>query len=61
MVMKVTKNRFNGVTDQWLMDVDYPKMRFSDHVGVNDTTFASAEEKEAISKGVDEIMKGLGL
>lgn len=61
MVMKVTKNRFNGVTDQWLMDVDYPKMRFSDHIGVNDTTFASSEEKEAISKGVDEIMKGLGL
>lgn len=28
--MKVTKNRFNGRTDTWLMGVDYEKMRFID-------------------------------
>ena len=28
MVCKVTKNRFNGRTDTWLMGIDYEKMRF---------------------------------
>ena len=28
--MKVTKNRFNGRTDTWIMGVDYEKMRFID-------------------------------
>lgn len=61
MVMKVTKNRFNGVTDQWLMDVDYPRMRFSDHLGVNDSTFNSVQHKEQVKNDVDDILKGLGL
>lgn len=61
MVMKVTKNRFNGITDQWLMDVDYPKMRFSDHIGVNDSTFSSVQQRDQVKNDVDDILKGLGL
>ena len=30
VICKVTKNRFNGKTDSWFMQVDYPKMRFID-------------------------------
>ena len=30
MVLKCTKNRFNGRTDTWLMNIDYEHMRFSD-------------------------------
>lgn len=61
MIMKVTKNRFNGTTDQWLMDVDYPKMRFNDHIGVNDTTFSTVQEAAKTEKTVADIMAGLGL
>lgn len=28
--MKITKNRFSGRTDTFLMNIDYEKMRFSD-------------------------------
>lgn len=61
IIMKVTKNRFNGLTDQWLMDVDYPKMRFSDHVGINGSTFSSSKECEVMSKSIDNMLNGLGL
>lgn len=30
IVCKVTKNRFNGRTDTWIMNIDYEKMRFND-------------------------------
>ena len=30
MVMKVTKNRYTGITDTFMMNINYPKMRFSD-------------------------------
>lgn len=30
IVCKVTKNRFNGRTDTWLMNIDYEHMRFND-------------------------------
>lgn len=53
MILKVTKNRFNGRTDQWIMDIDYPKMRFSDHVGLNGTTFDSGKQAEDSKKFVD--------
>lgn len=32
MVMKVTKNRYTGITDTFMMNINYPKMRFSDIV-----------------------------
>ena len=50
MILKVTKNRFNGRTDQWIMDIDYSKMRFEDHVGINGSTFDSGEHKEKSEK-----------
>lgn len=53
MILKVTKNRFNGRTDQWIMDIDYPKMRFSDHVGLNGSTFDSGKQAEDSKKFVD--------
>lgn len=53
MILKVTKNRFNGRTDQWLMDIDYPKMRFNDHVGLNGSTFDSGKQAEDSKKFVD--------
>ena len=30
MTVKVTKNRFTGITDSWDMDINYSRMRFSD-------------------------------
>jgi replicative DNA helicase len=30
IIAKVTKNRFNGRTDTWMMSIDYEKMRFAD-------------------------------
>ena len=30
ILMKFTKNRFTGITDSFLMNIDYAKMRFSD-------------------------------
>ncbi len=30
MLCKVTKNRYTGITDSFIMNIDYPKMRFSD-------------------------------
>jgi len=41
---KVTKNRFNGRTDQWNMEIDYNKMRFSDTLV--DTTLSKETEVE---------------
>lgn len=32
MVLKCTKNRFNGRTDTWLMGIDYEHMRFNDMI-----------------------------
>lgn len=28
-ILKVTKNRFNGLTDTWMMSIDYTRMRFN--------------------------------
>lgn len=36
LVAKCTKNRFNGRTDTWMMNVDYTRMRFSDMVHEGD-------------------------
>lgn len=45
IVCKVTKNRFNGRTDTWLMGVDYPKMRFFDLEETNGQSFKTPEDK----------------
>jgi replicative DNA helicase len=38
IICKITKNRFNGMTDDWLMNIDYTKMRFSDAIVQKETT-----------------------
>jgi replicative DNA helicase len=30
MLCKITKNRYTGITDSFVMNIDYPKMKFSD-------------------------------
>ena len=45
IVCKVTKNRFNGRTDTWMMGIDYPKMKFHDIELPNDQTFKTFEDK----------------
>jgi len=32
IVCKTTKNRFGGITDTWMMNVDYEHMRFNDMI-----------------------------
>ena len=49
IVCKITKNRFNGKTDIWVMGFDYPKMRFFDIEKTNGQTFTSQEQKENYS------------
>ena len=49
IVCKITKNRFNGKTDIWVMGIDYPKMRFFDIEKTNGQTFTSKEQKENYS------------
>lgn len=49
IVCKITKNRFNGKTDIWVMGIDYPKMRFFDIEKTNGQTFTSTEQKENYS------------
>lgn len=44
ILCKVTKNRFNGRTDTWEMQVDYQHMRFSDCVD----TMSNAQIAEAV-------------
>lgn len=38
IVCKCTKNRFCGITDQWMMNIDYTKMRFHDMIMQKDFT-----------------------
>lgn len=70
IVCKVTKNRFNGKTDTWMMGIDYPKMTFFDLELTNGQTFKSVEEKtkaetfvkkEIENESMDEFLNGLGI
>lgn len=38
IVCKITKNRFAGKTDTWMMNIDYDKMRFSEQIVQNAVT-----------------------
>lgn len=48
MVCKCTKNRFSGITDTWMMTVDYTRMRFGDMIAAGDAPV------------IDEITKATG-
>ena len=47
MTCKVTKNRFNGRTDTWNMNIDYTHMRFHDAI-VQDGGMSEEEVKKEI-------------
>ena len=52
VVLKITKNRYTGITDSFAMRIDYPKMRFCEIVeneGKDEnalTSFSSVEQKK---------------
>lgn len=46
ILLKFTKNRYTGITDAFVMNIDYQKMRFSDI----DADFKSLEQKEESEK-----------
>lgn len=52
VVFKVTKNRFNGRTDTFMMNVDYEKMRFQDMVIEGS---ADAFEIESLNKAQNKV------
>lgn len=50
VIIKFTKNRYTGMTDSFVMNVDYQKMRFSDI----DADFKSLEQKTEVENVVKE-------
>jgi len=44
VLVKFTKNRYTGITDSFMLDIDYQKMRFSDPIG--ETDFKTVEDKK---------------
>ena len=59
VVLKITKNRYTGITDSFAMRIDYPKMRFCEIVENENadenalTSFSSVEQK----KNADSVAK----
>lgn len=52
--MKVTKNRFNGRTDTFLMNIDYEKMRFSDMLIEGASNSFEIESQKPGPKGIQD-------
>lgn len=44
VLVKFTKNRYTGITDSFMLNIDYQKMRFSDVI--DETDFKTFEEKQ---------------
>lgn len=51
--MKITKNRFSGRTDTFLMNIDYEKMRFSDMI-IEGADKEFSIESERKQEGLDD-------
>ena len=51
IILKCTKNRFTGMTDLWLMNIDYTRMRFNDMVH---ETMTDGEISSAVGLDLDE-------
>jgi replicative DNA helicase len=45
VLVKFTKNRYTGITDSFMLNIDYQKMRFSDVI--DETDFKTFEEKQS--------------
>lgn len=44
VLVKFTKNRYTGITDSFMLNIDYQKMRFSD--AIDETDFKTFEQKQ---------------
>ena len=44
VLVKFTKNRYTGITDSFMLNIDYQKMRFSDVI--DETDFKTFEQKQ---------------
>lgn len=51
---KITKNRYNGMTDTFMLNVDYPKMRFLDMVIPNQPDNATQDASDAFKSSKPE-------
>lgn len=60
IVCSVTKNRFNGRTDTWMMNVDYEHMRFKDML-VPDSSSAHIENITGIGTNTSSITNDFGI
>lgn len=54
IVCKCTKNRFNGRTDAWLMNIDYTRMRFSDMVSQSSQESYANQNEEITPEDIDD-------
>jgi len=51
IVCKITKNRFAGRTDTWMMNIDYEKMRFNDMLVQNPMTDMDVSDTLGLNNG----------
>lgn len=58
-VIKITKNRFNGRTDTFMMDIDYPKMRFNDCITENGSSFKDIQQKQNAENYAKETIRNI--
>lgn len=61
IVCKITKNRFGGVTDTWLMSVDYEHMRFSDMLVQGNMTDIEVSNTLQLNKGLSKVDQDFGI
>jgi replicative DNA helicase len=62
IVCKITKNRFCGRTDTWMMNVDYDHMRFEDMIVQNNEYIdipITVEKQESIEKFANDEVKAI--
>ena len=56
IIFKVTKNRYTGRTDTWIMNIDYEHMRFSDVITENSLEHTKLLEELVKEKGPDNAL-----
>ena len=56
IIFKVTKNRYTGRTDTWMMNIDYEHMRFSDVITENSLEHTKLLEELVKEKGPDNAL-----
>lgn len=61
IVFKITKNRYTGRTDTWIMNIDYTHMRFSDIITENSVEHQNIIKNMIESKQEDALDFGLNI